>query len=190
MTKEQFEGTIVMDHVPHVNLRKMMEFFYETDYDEDLQDTTDITILQLLVQMFLLADQYDIPGLLSIAEEKFRARCVSLGNALESLHVMRDLYAVTPPSIVRLRKIACMVLRGYLPEVLNDAVAAECYERTPLGSPEFMKDLLQSYIYGSLIGYCDMCRLNQSMECLQTRCRKCDRGHNGLRRVIMSSVAP
>jgi hypothetical protein len=68
ITQEQFEGIIAMDHMPHVNLRKMMDFFYHADYKEDPEDTAEISVLQLHAQTFLLADQYDIPGLLSIAE--------------------------------------------------------------------------------------------------------------------------
>jgi hypothetical protein len=46
-----------MDHVSHVHLRKLVGFFYSNDYDEDLPEEADISVLQLHAQMFLLADQ-------------------------------------------------------------------------------------------------------------------------------------
>jgi hypothetical protein len=137
--------------------------------------------------MFLLADQYDIPGLLCIAAKKFHARCVNSWNALEFLHSMRNLYKLTPPSIIRLRETACVVIRGHLPEMLDDASTADCYAKTVLQVPEFAKDLLQSYIDRPLIGYCDTCRSNQSLECLQTRCRNCNKGQGCCKRMQISS---
>jgi hypothetical protein len=176
-----------MDHVPYVHLRKMVDFFYSTDYDEDLLEVANTSVLQLHAQMFLLADQYDIPGLLFIAAKKFRARCVNSWNALEFLHSIRDLYKLTPSSIIRLRETACVVIRGYLPEMLDDAMTAECFEKTVLEVPEFAKDLLQGYIDRPLMGYCDTCRCNQSMECLQTRCQNCNKGQGGRKRMRISS---
>jgi hypothetical protein len=176
-----------MDHVPYVYLGKMIDFFYSTDYDEDLLEAADISVLQLHAQMFLLADQYDIPGLLFITAKKFRARCVNSWDALEFLHSMRDLYKLTPPPIIRLREFACVMIRGYLPEMLDDGVTAECFEKTVLEIPDFAKDILQSYIDRPLVGYCDTCRSNQSMECLQTRCQSCNKGQGGRKRMRISS---
>jgi hypothetical protein len=34
-----------MDHVPYVHLGKMIDFFYSTDYDEDLLEAADISVL-------------------------------------------------------------------------------------------------------------------------------------------------
>jgi hypothetical protein len=173
--------------VSHVHLRKLVGFFYSNDYDEDLPEEADISVLQLHAQMFLLADQYDIPQLLLVAGEKFYARCVSSWDALEFLHSMCDLYKLTPPSIIRLRRTACVVIRGYLPEMLDDAVTAECYEKIILEISDFVRDLLQSYIHDPLIGYCDTCRSNQGMDCLQTRCQKCNKGQGGCKRMRISS---
>jgi hypothetical protein len=176
-----------MDHVPHVYLRKMIDFFYSTDYDEDLPEAADTSVLQLHTETFLLADQYDITGLLSIVAKKYWARCVSAWDALEFLHSLRNLYKLAPPSIFRLRKFACLVVRGHLPEMLDDAVTTECYEKTILEIPEFAKDLLHSYIHSPLIGYCDTCRSNQDMESLQTRCQNCSKGQGGHNRMRILS---
>jgi hypothetical protein len=176
-----------MNHVPYVHLKKMIDFFYSTDYDEDLPEIANTSALQLHAQMFLLADQYDIPGLLFIAAKKFRARCVNSWDALEFLQSMRELYKLTPPSIIRLRETACVVIRGRLPEMLDDAVTADCFEKTVLEIPDFAKDLLSAYISRPLMGYCDTCRSNQSMECLQTRCQNCNKGQGGRKRMRISS---
>jgi hypothetical protein len=176
-----------MNHVPYVHLRKMIDFFYSTDYDGDVLEVANTSVLQLHAQMFLLADQYDIPGLLSIAAKKFRARCIDSWDALELLQSMRDLYKLTPPSMIRLREFACVVIRGHLPEMLDDAVTAECFEKTVLEVPEFAKDLLIGYIDRPLMDYCDTCRSNQSMECLQTRCQNCNKGQGGRKRMRISS---
>lgn len=176
-----------MNHVSYVHLKKLIDFFYSTDYDEDLPEVANTSVLQLHAQMFLLADQYDIPGLLFIAVKKFRARCVNSWDALEFLHSMREIYKLTPPAIIRLRETACVVIRGYLPEMLDDAVTADCFEKTVLEVPDFAKDLLSGYINRPLMGYCDTCRSNQSMECLQTRCQNCNRGQGGHKRMRISS---
>jgi hypothetical protein len=173
-----------MDHVPHMHLRKMIDFFYSTDYDDDLSETANTSVVQLHAQMFLLADQYDIPGLLFIAAKKFRARCV---DSWDALHSMRNLYKLTPPSMIGLREFACVVIPGHLPEMLDDAVTAECFEKTVLEVPEFTKDLLNGYIDRPLMGYCDTCRSNQSMECLQTRCQNCNKGQGGCKRMRITS---
>jgi hypothetical protein len=131
-----------MNHVPFVHLKKMIDFLYSTDYDEDSLEVANTSVLQLHAQMFLLADQYDIPGLLFIAAKKFRARCVSSWDALQFLQTMHDLYKLTPPSIIRLRETACVVIQGHLPEMLDDAVTADCFEKTVLEVPDFAKDLL------------------------------------------------
>jgi hypothetical protein len=176
-----------MNRVPYVHLKKMVDFFYSTDYDEDPPEVANTSVLQLHAQIILLADQYDIPGLLFIAEKKFRARCVDSWDALEFLHSMRELYKLTPPSIIRLRETACVEIRGHLPEMLDDAVTEDCFEKTVLEVPDFAKDLLSGYINRPLMGYCGTRRSNQSMECLQTRCQNCNKGQGGRKRMRMSS---
>jgi hypothetical protein len=175
-----------MNHVPFVHLKKMIDFLYSTDYDEDSLEVANTSVLQLHAQIFLLAGRYNIPGLLSIAVKKFRARCVDFWDALELLQSMRDVYKLTPPSMIRLRETACVVIQGHLPEMLDDAVTAECFEKTVLEVPDFAKDLLSGYINRPLMGYCDTCRSNQSMECLQTRCQNGNKGQGGRKRMWIS----
>jgi len=64
-----------MGHVPHFVWKQMVNFFYNMDYDDDLPDEADMSPLQLHAQIFVLADQYDIPGLSTIALKKYPYRC-------------------------------------------------------------------------------------------------------------------
>ncbi|KAL6153465.1 hypothetical protein ACJBU6_08614 [Exserohilum turcicum] len=96
--KEEFTGTIQIDHVHHVELEKLVDFFYSSEYDDCLPEEADVSLLQLHARMFALADQYDIPGLSHLAVEKYFSRCTTSWEPLEFLVSLKDV--MKPPPLV------------------------------------------------------------------------------------------
>lgn len=65
-----------MGHVPYHLLERLINFFYNMDYDKSSAESANGSTLQLHAQMFALADEYDIPELLSRAKGKYWKRCI------------------------------------------------------------------------------------------------------------------
>lgn len=168
-----------MGHVRHIELKKMVAFFYNLDYDNDLPEEADMSLLQLHVRMFALADQYDIPGLSVLAADKYSSRCVVTWRPMEVLTSIPDVYGTTPLYIRQLRDTACTAIREHLPRMLQDKDVEETYEMILAEIPEFTKDLLRSYVSNPLYGDCQWCGSCQPMEALQGRCKKCKKGNSG-----------
>jgi hypothetical protein len=45
-----------MEHVWHIELSKIVAFLYDFDYDDDVPNKAEMSLLQLHAQMFALAD--------------------------------------------------------------------------------------------------------------------------------------
>ncbi|KAF2802865.1 uncharacterized protein BDZ99DRAFT_548055, partial [Mytilinidion resinicola] len=176
--KENFTVVIEMGHVSHVELKKMVSFFYDMDYDDNLPEETDISLLQLHARMFALADEYDIQGLSTIAQEKYSSRC-AVWRPREFLESIHDVYGRTPTTTRQLRDAACMAIRKNLPKMLEDEGIAGFYEEILTEIPEFTKGLLRSYVEAPFYRECISCSSNQPMEALQARCKKCGKGNSG-----------
>ena len=166
-----------MDHVHHIELKKLVDFFYSSEYDDCLPEEADISLLQLHARMFALADQYDIPGLSHLAAEKYFSRCTASWEPLEFLVSLQDVYETTPVSTRLLRNTACTAIRKQLPRMLDNKDVAEMYDKILSGTPDFTKDLLRCYVSNPLYGYCQSCYSYQPMEALQGRCKKCKKGN-------------
>jgi hypothetical protein len=162
--------------VPFLLLDRLVQFFYNMDYDEVLPLYADVTILQLHARMFALADKYEIPDLPSVAADKYSARCLTFWKPLEFLSSIQDVYDGTPPSISLLRKIAYTAIRRNLPAMLNDETISKLYDQAVTEYPDFTKDLLQSYVINPVFRHCYTCSSHQRMEILQVRCKNCKKG--------------
>ncbi|KAJ6284636.1 hypothetical protein J3E71DRAFT_359388 [Bipolaris maydis] len=176
---EAFTGTIQMDHVQHMELEKLVDFFYSSKYDDCLLERADISLLQLHARMFALADWYDIPGLSHLAVKKYSSRCTTSWEPLEFLVSLQDVYGDTPADIKPLRNTACWAIWRHLPEILDNKEVATMYNKTLSEIPDFTKDLLRCYVTIPFIGYCQSCHSYQQMEVLQGRCTKCNKGNLG-----------
>jgi hypothetical protein len=71
---------------------------------------------------------------------------------------------------------AYTAIRRNLPTMLNEEAIAEHYERTITENPDFVKDLLRSYVNSPVFRHCYTCGSHQTMETLQVRCKHCKRG--------------
>ena len=168
-----------MGHVRYIELKKLVDFFYRSEYDDCLPEDADVSLLQLHAKMFALGDQYNIPSLSNLAAEKYSARCTASWTPLELLVSLEDVYEATPHSIRLLRNTACMAVRHHLPAMLGNKEVAEMYEKVLSETPDFTKDLLKSYVNNPLYGNCRSCCSLQPMEALQGRCKTCKRGNSG-----------
>lgn len=157
----------------------MVAFLYNFDYDNDMPDEPDMSLLQLHARMFALADQYDIPSLGTLALRKYSSRCTVSWNPIEFLGSIQIVYETTPSCIRQLRKTVCMVIRKHLPSMLREEHVAQMCEEVFTENVEFTKDLLRSYVSDPLYGNCQSCGSGQPMEVLQGRCKKCRRGNSG-----------
>lgn len=149
------------------------------DYDEKLPVEAELSLLQLHAKMFSLADEYIIPGLLSVAAETYSARCLKSWESSEFLSSIHDVYNGTPPSVSLLRKVAYTAIRRNLSTILNEEATAGHYERTVTENPEFTKDLLRSYVNDPVFRHCYTCGSHRDMEILQARCKHRKRGVAG-----------
>lgn len=162
--------------MPYLQLEKLVQFFYSMDYDEKLPVEAELSLLQLHAKMFSLADEYIIPDLLSVAADKYSARCLKSWKSSEFLSSIHDVYNGTPPSVSLLRRVAYTAIRRNLPTMLNEEATAGHYERTITENPDFAKDLLRSYVNNPVFRHCYTCGSHQAMETLQVRCKHCKRG--------------
>jgi hypothetical protein len=157
-------------------LHKLVQIFYSIDYDEAIPDDSDVSVLQLHAKMFALADKYEIIDLLSVAADKYSARCLTFWEPSEFLSSISDVYNGTPPSISALRRHVYTEIRRKLPAMLNDKTISEHYDQAVTEHPGFAKDLLQSYVVEPVFKHCYTCGSHQRMEVLQLRCKTCRKG--------------
>ena len=175
-----------MVDVSHLELKKMVQFFYSMSYDDDIPEVTEretaslISLLQLHARMFALGDRYDIPGLRDVAVKKYSSRCAVSWKPLEFVESICDIYERTPSSLRHLRNAACIRMRKNLPNMLDDEAVANAYENVLDQVPDFTKDLLRIYVNAPLYGDCSTCGSNQAFEALQVRCNGCGKGRPGL----------
>ena len=187
--QETSTGVIEMVDISHLELKKMVQFFYSMSYDDDIPEVTEretvslSSPLQLYVRMFALGDRYDIPGLRDVAAKKCSSRCAASWEPLEFIESIRDVYEGTPPSIRYLRNPACILTRKNLPKMLDDDAVATAYEKVLIDVPEFTKDLLGIYIVAPLYGACSTCASTQAFEPLQVRCNRCGKDQGRLRNI-------
>jgi hypothetical protein len=165
-----------MNDVPFLFLDRLVQFLYNMDYDEVMPLDADLSVLQLHARMFALADKYEISDLLSVAANKYSARCLTAWEPSEFLSSIPDVYDGTPPSISTLRRHAYTAIRKNLPAMLNDETISNDYDHTVTEHPDFAKDLLQSYVVEPVFKRCHVCSSHQRMEILQMRCKVCKKG--------------
>jgi speckle-type POZ protein len=135
-----------MEHVWHIELSKMVAFLYDFDYDDDVPDEADISLLQLHARMFALADQYDVPSLGALSLRKYSSRCTVSWNSIKFLVSVQDVYETTPSCIRQLRKTACIAIQKHLPSMLQDEYIAQMCEGVTTEYVKFTKDLLRTYL--------------------------------------------
>ena len=157
------------------------------------KEENDVAALCLHAQMFALAEMYQIDPLQSLAVTKYGKELERGASMQDLLGSIPDVYQLTPSSVRPLRDRAVMAVRTgvrkptrSLYETLRDHSGDEAtantvlknYDVMAVESPEFLKDLLSSYIRNPLLGHCSHCAgaQPQPVEPLQMKCLNCGKG--------------
>jgi hypothetical protein len=131
--------------------------------------------------MFALADMYQVDRLQSLAVTKYGKALEKNPSIEDLLDSISDVYQLTPPSVRALRDKAVVALRLHLERTRRlhqpaffadpDSFADEsgggtdtlmgAFDDIATGFPEFLKDLLSSYICSPLLGQCHNCGTEQ-----------------------------
>ncbi len=185
----------------------MVNYFYSGNYEADKVPDRDkpesgdednkLTALRLHAKMFALAHMYQVDDLESLAVAKYRN---ALGNQLvaidDLLNSIPDVYELTPPSVRALRDQVILAVRtrllsGTRPPsgFMNGPSGSEApagaadtlmvaYDELATSSPDFLRDLLDSFIRSPILATCRNCAPEhlQPAEVLQAKCLKCGKG--------------
>ncbi|KAK4148497.1 hypothetical protein C8A00DRAFT_47652 [Chaetomidium leptoderma] len=159
-----------------------------------------LTALCIHARMFALADMYQVDHLQSLAATKYGKALEEQPNTEELLNSISDVYQLTPASVRALRDKAVVAFRVQLgrtrwfhqpsffadpePSAKESGGAIDtlraAYDEVATESPEFLKDLLSSYIRNPLLGQCGNCYCRpgqlQPLEALQLKCLTCSKG--------------
>ena len=153
----------------------MLKFFYTGNYNEPANESGGIRFeIRTAVIIYILADKYDIPALMELAERRFKFS-LSLGLSEEDyLSAVSDVYTLPVPT----NALKAIIIehtrrrfRGMLQGPKSDLV-----QTTVLQIPEFALDIILVFINTPLRGRCSSCGPDQSAEALQARCVKCGKG--------------
>ncbi|KAK4134630.1 hypothetical protein BT67DRAFT_379345, partial [Trichocladium antarcticum] len=164
----------------------------------ECSDEEGLTALCIHARMFALADMYHVDRLQSLAVTKYSKAMEKTPNIGDLLDSISDVYRLTPPSVRTLRDKVIVAFRvqlgwtrrlrqtSFFPDLepsadesggATDTLMA-AYDEVATESPEFLKDLLSSYIRSPLQGQCHNCGPEQlqPMEALQMKCLTCGKG--------------
>ncbi|PCD20048.1 hypothetical protein AU210_016499 [Fusarium oxysporum f. sp. radicis-cucumerinum] len=104
-------------------VRRMVEFFYTSDYTEESEEedtgTDTIPVLLIHAAMFTLADKYDIEELKVLSANKYSEYLAKNPNVSNFLLSISEVYNSTPPSARGLRDRALAFAREKLPGFLS-----------------------------------------------------------------------
>jgi speckle-type POZ protein len=175
LLQEAHTGVIDLDEDDPVPVEVMLNYFYTGKYNEPINESKDL-LLQLQVQVltYNLADKYDVPTLMELAEKQFKATLEKGPTAEEYLSVIRDAYNIPTPSNA-LRIIVVDYARLKFRHIMQSP-DLEILRATLQDEPEFAFDVLKSFVNAPLKGRCRNCGPNQNAEALEARCKKCGKG--------------
>jgi len=153
----------------------MLKYFYTGKYNEPVHESKEMRLqLRAQVLTYNLADKYDIPTLMRLAENGFRSTLDQGPTPEEYLSVVSDVYTVPAPTNA-LRVVAVEYARDKFRDMMQSADLGIL--RAMLQDvPEFVLDVLQLFVNAPLRGRCFSCGPNQNAEAHQARCLNCGKG--------------
>jgi hypothetical protein len=153
----------------------MLRYFYNGKYNEPINGSKDLCLqLQAQALTYNLADKYNLPSLMGLAEKKFKSTLNRGPTPEEYLSIVSDVYTVPTPTNA-LQAIVVEYARVNFRDIMQSA-DLENLRATLQDVPEFAFDVLQLFVNAPLTGHCISCGPNQSAEALQARCLKCGKG--------------
>jgi len=121
----------------------MLKYFYTGKYNEPINVGKELGLqLQVQVLTYILADKYDVPNLMVLAEKRFKSTLGGGPTPEEYLSVVSDVYAI-PTSTNTLRAIAVEHARMKFRDMMQTDL--EILRATLLDIPEFAFDILQLF---------------------------------------------
>ncbi|KAH7202890.1 uncharacterized protein BKA55DRAFT_587578 [Fusarium redolens] len=141
-------------------VNKMIDYVNNGDYDVSAVpkiEEQNISALQFHARMFPLADKYAVDILISLSAAKYLDR-------LRNSEIVEFLGSI--PAYARIN-----LLQG-----LGNTPARQIYEGIVGTTPEFIKELLDSYMETPMIGKCWDCGSYRALQGVQSRCLQC--GHD------------
>ena len=190
LAQESMESTYRMEDESIPLIEKMLDFLYTGDYSDSASDSSTSTStgeavppmssLRLHAQLFALGDKYCIPELCDIATEKFSARLKTECDPLDYLDSISDVFFSPLSHNDRLKKLVVLYSRNNLRDQLQHASVRAKYNSIAAETPDFVKELLDTYLDAPLLGDCANCGRAKPMSALQVRCQKCGRGKGTL----------
>ncbi|KAL6405391.1 Kelch-like protein 21 [Ilyonectria robusta] len=156
--KEASTRTYSLDSHSLPMVRRMVDFFYTGDYAEESEEED--------------------------TAKKYSENLTKNPDVSNFLLSISEVYNSTPTSSRGLRDHALAFAREKLPGFLTSLDAKERFDEVTADTPEFIKDLLYSFMHYPLMGYCDNCGSSKPVpvEPLQCRCKQCGKGGAGMKR--------
>jgi hypothetical protein len=97
--QETQTGIIDLDDDNPDPVKVMLKYFYTGKYNEPINESKDLRLrLQVQVLTYNLADKYNVPNLMGLAEKQFKATLDKRPTAEEYLSVVREVYNIPTPS--------------------------------------------------------------------------------------------
>jgi hypothetical protein len=156
-----------------VNL--MLTFLYTSDYDYSSLEQPNSMPLMLHTNIYILADKYQIPTLMRLAENKYK-RVLSTKPNLEDYFLSIPQVYILPTSAGQLRAITVQYARQFLRKIFAKENVRERLQQLIIEVPEYGFEVLEAFINSPLRGVCYTCGNDQDAEVLQARCQKCGKG--------------
>lgn len=176
--KESSLRTYEMSEDSPFIVNKMIDYFNNGDYDVSAVpeiEEQNISALQFHARMFSLADKYAVDILMLLSAAKYLDRLRN-SEIVEFLGSIPAVYELTPSYVRDLRNEAIKYARINLPQGLGSTAVRQIYEGIAGTTPEFIKELLDSYMETPMIGKCWDCGSYQALQGVQSRCLQC--GHD------------
>ncbi|KAH7114703.1 hypothetical protein B0J13DRAFT_460057, partial [Dactylonectria estremocensis] len=181
--KEASSQTYNMDSHPLPVVQRLVDYLYTGDYSEklneaDIDDEDHQCELSFHAVMFALANKYDIEGLEALSAKKYAKELRKDSDVSNFLLSIPDVYNLTPGSSRGLRDLALEFAREKLGAFLTSTEAQDVFNDIADDNPEFIRELLSSFLRAPLMGICFNCGHGKPVpvEVLQCRCRECGKG--------------
>jgi hypothetical protein len=153
----------------------MLKFFYTGNYTDPIVESGEIHIeIRNAIRVYILADKYDVPILLKLAEKNFKLWLDLAFSHVDCLAAISDVYTLPGPTSV-LKAATAECVRKKLKGMLQGS-DADLVKTTLLQIPEFALDMLLEFVNYPIRGRCSNCGPDQAAEALQARCLKCGKG--------------
>jgi hypothetical protein len=144
-------------------VRRLVDYLYTGNYAEQITETgmddqTDgISPLRVHAIMFALADKYLIKGLQTLSAANYAKTLGQEPNICNFIRSLPDVYTLTPDSSRGLRDEALEFAKAKLAVSLASPEAKDIYDDLAADIPEFIKELLDSFLQQPLVGGCHKC---------------------------------